>query len=295
MGPVLPEQLKSQTRSNRGTGIRRRVQVSTNLPKNWQQFLRDDTNKMELFAFLVEHISHLETIKQIVTTKGSEVVCIPPQDTTHLSPCDHEEADTRMILHLGDAFHKGFRKVLLRTVDTDMVVLSVAAVTKLDILWVAFGTGKNFRYIPVHEIVASIGPYKSQALPFFHAYTGCDSVSSFATRGKKSACDTWRAIEEVTTTFLAFSTGPDQVSNEDVAMLEWFTILLYDRTSELMSIGETSNTSEGLCAKVAIVGVRLSMFLLTCPLQRTGDGQTLMTGNPYGQLYLKLASHQESS
>ena len=137
-----------------------------------------------------------------------------------------EEADTRMILHLGDAFHKGFRKMLLRTVDTDVVVLSVAAATKLDIpeLWVAFGTGKNFRYIPVHEIVASIGPYKSQALPFFHAYTGCDSVSSFATRGKKSAWDNWRAFEEVTTTFLAFSTGPDQVSNEDVAVLEWFTI-----------------------------------------------------------------------
>ena len=124
--------------------------------------------------------------------------------------------------------------------DTD-VVLSVAAATKLDIpeLWVAFRTCKNFRYIPVHEIVASIGPYQSQALPFFHAYTECDSVSSFATRGKKSAWDTWRAFEEVTTTFLAFSTGPGQVSNEDVAVLERFTILLHDRTSDLMSIDET--------------------------------------------------------
>ena len=94
--------------------------------------------------------------------------------------------------------------MLLHTVDTDVVVLLVAAATKLDIpeIWVAFGTGKNFRYIPVHEIVDSIGPYKSQALPFLHAYTGCDSVSSFATRGKKSAWDTWRAFEEVTTTFL---------------------------------------------------------------------------------------------
>ena len=68
---------------------------------------------------------------------------------------------------------KGFCKMLLCTVDTDVVVLSVAAAIKLDIpeLWVAFRTGKNFRYIPVHEIVASIGPDKYQALPFFHAYT----------------------------------------------------------------------------------------------------------------------------
>ena len=30
-----------------------------------------------------------------------------------------------------------------------------------------FETGKNFRYIPVHEIVASIVPSKPQALPVF--------------------------------------------------------------------------------------------------------------------------------
>ena len=42
------------------------------------------------------------------------------------------------------------------------------------ILWIAFGTGKNFRYIPVHDIAKAIGPRKSQALPMFHAHTGCD-------------------------------------------------------------------------------------------------------------------------
>ena len=72
-----------------------------------------------------------------------------------------------MILHLANAVSKEFQKILLRTVDTDVVVLSVATAAKLDIqeLWVAFGTGKNFRYMPIHEIVASIGPSKSQALP----------------------------------------------------------------------------------------------------------------------------------
>ena len=152
--------------------------------KNWQQFLRDDVNKTELFAFLVKHIQRLVTNKQIVATNGSEVVCSPPQDTSLLAPYNHEEADTRMILHPADAVRKGFHKILLHTVDTDVVVLSVAAAAKLDIqeLWVAFVTGKNFRYMQIHEIVASIGLSKSQALPMFHAYTGCDTVSSFATR-----------------------------------------------------------------------------------------------------------------
>ena len=41
--------------------------------------------------------------------------------------------DTRMILHMADAFKKGFRKILLCTVDTDMVVVAVAAAAKLDL------------------------------------------------------------------------------------------------------------------------------------------------------------------
>ena len=104
----LQNSLKPQTRNKRGKGIRRRVEASTSLPKNWQQFLRDDVNKTELFDFLVKHIQRLVTSKQIVTTNGSEVVCSPPQDTSFLAPCNHEEADTRMILHLADAVSKGF-------------------------------------------------------------------------------------------------------------------------------------------------------------------------------------------
>ena len=72
--------------------------------------------------------------------------------------------------------------------DTDVVVLAVAAAAKQE-LWVAFGTGQHFRYVPIHEIAVSLGPQKSQALLIFHAYTGCDTVSSFSTRSKKSA---WR-------------------------------------------------------------------------------------------------------
>ncbi len=33
--------------------------------------------------------------------------------------CDHEEADTRLFVHLKDALGKGARRVLIRTVDTD--------------------------------------------------------------------------------------------------------------------------------------------------------------------------------
>ena len=98
--------------------------------------------------------------------------------------------------------------------------------------------GKNFRYIPAHEIASSLGLDKFQALPVFHAYTGCDTVSSFKTRGKKTAWETWKAFEEVTATFLALSCGPTGITEDQVTMLQCFTILLYNHTSSKVHIDE---------------------------------------------------------
>ena len=66
-----------------------------------------------------------------------------------LKPCSQEEADTRMILHVAAATQEGHRDVVIRTSDSDVVVLAVWAAEsprdKLDQLWIALGTGRNFR------------------------------------------------------------------------------------------------------------------------------------------------------
>ena len=66
---------------------------------------------------------------------------------TNLSPCLHEEADTRLLLHAADAVKKGHRKLCVCTVDTDVVVNAIAMFNQInpDELWLAFGTGSNFR------------------------------------------------------------------------------------------------------------------------------------------------------
>lgn len=55
-----------------------------------------------------------------------------------------------------NATRRGFYKVPLRTVDTDLMVLANAHMSELDIeeLQVALGTGKNFRYIPADDHVS---------------------------------------------------------------------------------------------------------------------------------------------
>ena len=75
------------------------------------------------------------------------------------------------------------------------------------------------------------------ALPMFHAFTGCDTVSFFGGRGKRTAWDTWRSYNDITSIFVSLANTPELVESS-VTSLERFVILLYDRTSNLEDINQ---------------------------------------------------------
>ncbi|CAB3979704.1 Hypothetical predicted protein [Paramuricea clavata] len=68
-----------------------------------------------------------------------------------LQPCNHEEADSRIFLHVHDAALQ-HHHVLIRSVDTDVFILAVAQMQRIPDkeLWLAFGTGKQFRQHILH-------------------------------------------------------------------------------------------------------------------------------------------------
>ena len=113
---------------------------------------------------------------------------IPDADLTNLAPCSHEEADTCLFLHIAHAVQKGYRKLCLCIGDTDVVVLAIAMFSQInpDELWLALGTGSNFCYIAIHDVVCGMDPRTCVALPIFHAFTGCDTISSFGGRQENS-------------------------------------------------------------------------------------------------------------
>ena len=105
--------------------------------------------------------------------------------------------------------------------------------------YIAFGTGSNFRYIPIHEVVASMDPRICATLPMFHAFTGCDTVSAFCGRGKKTAWNTWKVYPEVITAFEEFPLMQTETSDIAMETLERFVVLLYDRTSDIMNVNDS--------------------------------------------------------
>ena len=233
----IPNSLKACTREKRGTGARRRVLPSVTVPRNWQDFLRSDDNKKELFTFLSEQAMTIVIEgKQIVATHGTKVLCSPPLMVgSALSPCSHEEADTRMMVHVADAVGNGHKSIMIRTADTDVVVLAVVTLS-LEELWVSYGTGKSHKVLPAHLFAKALGSSKSRCLPLFHTLTGCDTTSFFARHGKRTTWTTWENFPDVTCAFLELARAPSAMSSEFQSLIERYLILMYDKTSPLSKV-----------------------------------------------------------
>eukprot|EP00794_Sanderia_malayensis_P021240 gene21241-23314_t len=99
--------------------------------------------------------------------------------------------------------------MLICTVDTGVVVLAISVYHQIspEELWIAFGSGKSFHYIPIHRIAATLGAQKSAALPFFHSFTGCD-------------------------------TPHEEMEDEQFRYLERFVALMYDTTTTTNNVNE---------------------------------------------------------
>ena len=232
--------LKAEIRKKCGKGSRRKVAGNTRPPKSWNTFLRCDKNKTELFCFLADKISSIDTNTVIVVTKEEHVVSNKDVDTDFITPCTHEEADTRMFLHAKHAVISGCKSVNIVSSDIDVVVIGVSVFNDLGLeqLWITFGKGKDMRWLPIHTIVAKLGP-RSKALPFFHVFTGCDTVSAFVGKGKKTAWQAWNVYDNATETFRSLSKPCDSLTEQAIDVVEEFVVIMYDRSSISRKVNET--------------------------------------------------------
>ena len=122
----------------------------------------------DLFFTCGEQCCHL------ISTNGRKVR-IEPEEELFSS---QEEADTRIILHC-DHISRNFSEttvIIVRSPDTDVLVLLSKLFEK--------GMGNKRRLLNIKEIILTKGENVCSVLPALHAFTGCDTTSSFDRRGK---------------------------------------------------------------------------------------------------------------
>ena len=150
MGHIyISDSLKESTREKRGNSICRKVSDQAKLSGNWLGFLRDPEDKKELFSFLtgkVAQFRHPEGTSLHITS-GESVLSL--RSSLQMGKCNHEEADTRIVVHILHAQKQGSKSVLVRTVDTDVIIILVGQfhcftrTQPLVDVCVAFGMGRN--------------------------------------------------------------------------------------------------------------------------------------------------------
>ena len=113
-------------------------------------------------------------------------------------------------------------------------------------LWVGYGAGKAYKDIAIHEVCSQIDDEVCMALPFFHAFTGCDLTSSMCGIGKKTAWGAWKCYPEVTETMMELINDPEILTENGIHMerIEKFTVMMYSKS----------------CSKNTVNEARVSMF-----------------------------------
>ena len=136
----------------------------------------------------------------IISTKSEGAVNNKNLPLNAIQPCTQEETDTHIFSHVNDIANHGHRRITIITVDTDVVVIALHIFFAIDVdeLWIEFCTGKNKRWLPINLYANALGEECCRALLFWFCFTGCDTVSQFCGRGKKTVWDVWRSYPKVT-------------------------------------------------------------------------------------------------
>jgi len=137
---------------------------------------------------------------------------------------NHEEADTRIVLH---AVHSNFIDIVVAVRDTDVILLLIHHFSKMrncSRLFVMHGTSKDWKFFPVHEVASKLRPEQVTNLMAFHVLTGCDSTSKFSSITKTSA---WKIFRGENCSFLT-GLGEVVLTNATQSNVEKFVTQLYN-------------------------------------------------------------------
>ena len=191
-----------ERRSKKSEG--RRIKISSanqKAPSSWNDFMKNSENKEDLPEFLLKEWSANAKyamylgVTSLFLCHGSKCHRLQVDgplikaDEVVALECNAEEADTRIFLHAQNVSSQtNAPAIVIRSSDTDVMVLAIFfkrfIATPMYIQRQA--QNKRWKYVSVSTLCEKHGADICNALPGFHAYSGCDSTSGFNGKGKKT-------------------------------------------------------------------------------------------------------------
>lgn len=214
--------------------------------RNWRRLLACSASKAKLTNFFAsdwqENPERRFQIQEKVIFVTFEEKCfkISTTITTEVDSlkCTHEEADTRLLLHAYHAAESGYKSVTLFVEDTDVMILCLAFSGEVGCdMHMRCGTKKRPRLIGISKLAASLGHAVCTALVGLHAYTGCDSVSSFSGQGKIKGLKLMQQNQSFQEAFTKLGKHW-HMTDELFQILQEFTCKLYAARTNIIYVNE---------------------------------------------------------
>eukprot|EP00058_Branchiostoma_floridae_P017868 XP_002603357.1 hypothetical protein BRAFLDRAFT_80350 [Branchiostoma floridae] len=188
------QSIKAAERFKRGssTALQYKTITGGHQVKQWRKFLSSANNKSCLIKFLIEEWKrpiYREKLRNKTLYATCEEGCyrFSKEEWVEIAElqCSQEEADTRLLLHALHAAETGSEAVVITAEDTDVMVISLAFAKRIPCkLYQKCGTKSRTRFIAIDQLGDTLGEEVCKALVGLHAFTGCDTVSTFSGRGK---------------------------------------------------------------------------------------------------------------
>ncbi len=210
--------------------------------KQFVKFLKHGPNKESLTTYLFEewqkpkyadlignhrlYVTHQGECHSFTQTRGKIRVLLVPSLCTN-----QEEADTRMFLHFNDIASES-NTALLKVEDTDVLSNALYYQWKVNCnIIIERRAGGKVQLVDIKALSRTIGEDVCQALPGYHALTGCDRTSAFSGRGKKTGYDIITSNEDMCQV-IAMLGNAKEVSEDLQSNIETFVCLMYGYESD---------------------------------------------------------------
>ena len=85
--------------------------------------------------------------------------CLELDQKLPVCPCEAEEADQRLVRHALNLAHCGYRNILVRTIDTDVLVLLIAHIAQVELGDVSIHAYliNSDKYYDIKSIIRTLG------------------------------------------------------------------------------------------------------------------------------------------
>lgn len=243
--------IKSAERLRRGTSEPIILKGSlSKVPRNFQKFLSNSDNKKNLIKLLKNEWSNdfyaaMLKNKELYFVCEHECVLITSEDgvttDTRSVPelqSSQEEADTRMMLHAKFVNDRSKpEKLIIRSTDTDVFLLLLHFANVFEQCKNIFfdtGVGDKRRLIDINTLKLHLEPDVLKALLAFHAFTGCDSTSSFVRQGKQKPFKLLQKNKQMLSVFHDVGES-DCLQEKTIDGLEKFTCMMYGSESSTIN------------------------------------------------------------